>query len=111
MERPYGPDEASTLRPAVAQLGAATTDIYLNETTYWKNVPVGVWAFTLGGYPVMKKWLSYRESDILGRPLTADEVREVTDIARRIAAILLLQPQLDANYEAVSADTYSWLVP
>jgi hypothetical protein len=29
-------------------------------------------------------------------------------MARRIAAILLLQPALDANYEAVKASTWSW---
>jgi hypothetical protein len=27
---------------------------------------------------------------------------------RRIAAILLLEPALDANYERVKADTYAW---
>ncbi len=36
----------------------------------------------------MKKWLSYREAPILGRPLTIDEVREVQQMARRIAMIL-----------------------
>ncbi len=40
--------------------------------------------------------------------LTAEEVREVTNMARRIAAILLLQTALDANYRAVIADTYPW---
>ncbi|MCK4376154.1 MAG: hypothetical protein KAX19_12520 [Candidatus Brocadiae bacterium] len=28
--------------------------------------------------------------------------------ASRIAAILLLQPALDANYRAVKADSYTW---
>ena len=46
----------------------------------------------------MKKWLSYREHDLLGRPLTPDEAREVTHMARRLAAFLLLTPALDANY-------------
>jgi len=49
---------------------------------------------------VIKKWLSYREHDLLGRPLTPDEAREVTHMARRIAALILLQPALDQNYEA-----------
>jgi hypothetical protein len=42
------------------------------------------------------------------RSLTADEIRYVTEMARRIAAILLLQPALDANDRAVIADTYEW---
>jgi hypothetical protein len=29
-------------------------------------------------------------------------------VARRIAALFLLEPALDANYEAVRADIYEW---
>ncbi len=91
-----------------AFLGDRTLDIYLNESAYWKNVPLKVWEYTIGGYQVMKKWLSYREKEILKRSLKMEEVYEVRDMARRIAAILLLQPQLDANYEAVKKATYQW---
>ena len=59
----------------------------------------------MGGYQVMKKWLSYREQSLLGRALTPDEVREVMHMARRIAALILLQPELDRNYQAVKAAT------
>ena len=62
----------------------------------------------LRGYQVMKKWLSYREKKLLGRGLTQDEARYVSEVARRIAALLLLGPRLDANYEAVKAATYAW---
>ena len=37
-----------------------------------------------------------------------EEVREVTNTARRIAAILLLQPKLDENYRAVRGDAFDW---
>jgi hypothetical protein len=57
---------------------------------------------------VIKKWLSYRERPLLGRSLTVDEVREVSAMARRIAALLLLAPALDANYQAVKAATVDW---
>ncbi len=40
-----------------------------------------VWDYTIGGYQVIKKWLSYREHKLLGRPLTTDEAREVINIA------------------------------
>ena len=42
-------------------LGEETLDVYLNAGCYWKNVPRPAWEFTLGGYQVLKKWLSYRE--------------------------------------------------
>lgn len=37
-----------------------------------------------------------------------DAAREVQHIARRIVALLLLQPRLDANYRAITAETYAW---
>ena len=97
-----------TAEQALALLGATTFDVHLNDTAYWRNVPARVWHYTIGGYQVIKKWLSYRELELLGRPLHTEEVREVTGIARRIAAILLMEPALDANYRAVCQDTYAW---
>jgi hypothetical protein len=96
---------------AFARLGKTTCDAYLNESTLWKNVPERVWAYTIGGYQVMKKWLSYREQALLGRPLTNDEAREVMHMARRLAALTLLEPTLDANYKAVKKSTYDWPNP
>ncbi len=83
-------------------------DIYLNENTRWRNVPKAVWDYTIGGYQVIKKWLSYREKDLLGRGLTPDEVRYVTEMARRLAALIALQPALDDNYRSVIKTTYHW---
>jgi hypothetical protein len=84
---------------AFSLLGESTLDIYINDVVYWKNIPVKVWDYTIGGYQVIKKWLSYREADLLKRPLTPDEAREVMNMARRIAATILLQPALDENYQ------------
>jgi hypothetical protein len=82
-------------------LGNTTHDIYLNDIAYWKNIPDRMWHYTIGGYQVIKKWLSYREQELLERPLKLEEVTEVTQMARRIAAILLLEPELDVNYQTV----------
>ena len=112
IERAYTPEEQSALAAgaaafgldadtALACLGATTFDVYLNDVAFWRCVPSRVWAYTLGGYQVMKKWLSYRERNLLGRALTLAELTEVMHMARRIAALLLLQPALDANYRAV----------
>ncbi len=100
-----GKEEVPLLK---GDLGGSTHDIYLNDIAYWKNIPDRVWNYTIGGYQVIKKWLSYREQELLGRSLTQAEVMEVTNMARRIAAILLLEPALDANYEAVKQSTYQW---
>jgi hypothetical protein len=37
-----------------------------------------------------------------------DETREVTHMARRIAAIVLLSPALDANYLAIKQTVIAW---
>jgi len=108
-KREYSADELKTLDQSMQTLlGKTTRDIYLNDVAYWKNMPVRVWDYTIGGYQVIKKWLSYREETLLGRSLKSEEVREVSNMARRIAAILLLETQLDTNYEVIKQATYDW---
>ncbi|TGE20117.1 type ISP restriction/modification enzyme [Hymenobacter elongatus] len=75
-------------------------DIWLNDEACWAAVPAAVWATTLGGYPVLKKWLSYRAAPVLGRDLTMDEVQEFMRLVRRLAALLALSPSLNAAYNA-----------
>lgn len=109
IQRDYTPEERAALGgEAIACLGDTTFDIYLNDTAYWKNVPARVWTYTIGGYQVLKKWLSYRESKLLGRPLKLDEVQYVQEVVRRLAALCLLEPALDANYLAIKSHTYPW---
>jgi hypothetical protein len=83
-------------------LGDSAVDIYLNGDAFWSAVPINVWNYTLGGYQVLKKWLSYRELSLLDRPLSADEASYFAQVVRRITNILLLGPALDASYEAIA---------
>ena len=89
-ERPYTAEERAALGDAITTLGESTVDVYLNDRAYWRNVPINVWNYKLGGYQVLKKWLSYRESRVLGRPLLPEEVQHFTDVGRRIGGILSL---------------------
>ena len=45
--------------------------------------------------------MHYREAPLLGRPLRIDEVRYFAEVVRRITAILMLGPALDASYAAI----------
>lgn len=119
IERDYTPDERNAIEEgalkrglnpleAYTRLGHTTLDVWLNDVAYWGNIPVNVWGYYIGGYQVIKKWLSYREKALLGRGLSLDEARHVTDMARRLAAIRLMEPALDANYAAVKENTYDW---
>lgn len=87
-ERDYSAEERAALGASVDVLGGSTFDVYLNSRAYWRNVPAAVWTYKLGGYRVLKKWLSYREREILGRPLAEGEARHFSGMARRITALL-----------------------
>ncbi len=98
VERAYTPSERAALADAVPGCGPTTCDIHLNRNAFWRNVPAAVWTYKLGGYQVLKKWLSYRERGVLDRALTPQEVQRFTEIARRIAAILTTTP--DSTHQA-----------
>ena len=90
VERDYTAAERDALGDTVGVLGDCAVDVYLNEKALWSNVPAAVWDYKLGGYQVLKKWLSYREHKVLGRNLLLEEVQHLYETARRIAAILIL---------------------
>jgi hypothetical protein len=81
-ERPYTAAERETIESGAENRGRSADDALA----------------LLGGYQVIKKWLSYREQPLVGRALKPEEVREVTTIARRIPGILLTERELDAGY-------------
>ena len=94
VERPLTPEERAAMsghHGTLEPLGETTLDVYLNDRAFWRNVPLPVWRYKLGGYQVLKKWLSYRERGVLGRGLRAEEVLHFSDTARRVAGILGLQ--------------------
>ncbi|MXW16904.1 MAG: N-6 DNA methylase [Gemmatimonadetes bacterium] len=91
VERSYAPEETAAMRDAADVLGDRSLDVYLNGEAFWRNIPSPVWDYRLGGYQVLKKWLSYREQKVLGRRLRAEEVQHFADTARRIGALLMAQ--------------------
>ncbi len=88
VEREYTPDERAALGAAIPELGTKTLDVYLNDHAFWRNVPAAIWDYKLGGYQVLKKWLSYRERDVLGRALSPEEVLYFAEMTRRVAMIM-----------------------
>ncbi len=88
VERPYTAAESEAMGDSISALGDTTFDVYLNDRAYWRNVPANVWAYKLGGYQVLKKWLSYRERKVLGRSLKPEEVQRFAEVGRRIGGVL-----------------------
>jgi hypothetical protein len=109
--RDYSAEERRALGPLCDELGDPM-DVYLNDGTYWSCVPRKVWAFKIGGFQVLKKWLSYREHGsgppLLGRSLVTSEARCFTNIAQRLAMVAAMERSLDSNYENVLVDLMTW---
>ncbi len=102
-EREY---EEGEIGPAT--WGTTTGDLFINDNIFVRNVPAAVWRYELGGYPVLKKWLGYRQASRRnGRPLSLGEVTLFRSIVQRIAALLALRPQLDASYAAAVEDAWT----
>lgn len=89
--------------------GEVTGDLYLNEEVFLSHVPEEVWRYELGGYPVLKKWLGYRQAKRRkDSPLSLQEMDELRGIVHRIACLLTLRPLLDSAYDKASAN--AWLI-
>jgi hypothetical protein len=91
-----------------AAWGERTGDLFINNQVFFANVPEAVWAYQLGGYPVLKKWLGYRQADRQDdNPLTNDQRRWFRSMVQRIAAILALGEPLDRLYGDAAANAFT----
>ena len=99
----YISHQSSALSEVDFQSLGPPIDVMLNEFATWLAVPSNVWEYRIGGYQVVKKWLSYREESVLGRSLTKEEAREVTAIVRRIAS-----NELNSNYVLTKNSAFLW---
>jgi len=105
--RPFNTDETPPDDWA-DRWGERTGDLFINDTACFANVPEAVWNYQLGGYPVIKKWLGYRQANRSdGAPLSLDESKWLRQVIQRIAALLALGPALDALYEETAAAAFT----
>lgn len=93
---------------ALPAWGERTGDLYIADGIFFANVPEAVWRYELGGYPVLKKWLGYRQANRRdGEPLTTDERRWFRSMVQRIAALITIGAALDTLYSQASEDTFT----
>jgi Type ISP C-terminal specificity domain/N-6 DNA Methylase len=69
--------------------------ISINNTQCFKPVPDGVWAFRIGGYQVLDKYLKSRK----GRTLSLDEINHVAAIADSLAFTIEQMAEIDKAYK------------
>lgn len=78
-------------------------DVIWSGDGRWTNVAPLVWGFSVGGFQVLPKWLSYRVRDGLS-PTDRDAFRL---LCRRIAAIRALERRCDALFADAAASPLS----
>ena len=106
--RPFAVEDAPIDAWGADVWGERTGDLYINDDAFFAHVPEAVWTYQLGGYPVLKKWLGYRQADRRdGKPLTDDERKWFRQVIQRIAALLALGAELDDLYQRAAADAFT----
>ena len=70
--------------------------VWINEKQGFRPVPDDVWAFRIGGYQVLDKYLKSRK----GRALTLDEIRHVARICDALAFTIEQMAKIDKTYLA-----------
>ncbi len=66
--------------------------VTINKAQYFEGVPPEVWAFYVGGYQVLEKWLKDRRE----RVLTWDDIQHYQRIVVALAETIRLMEEIDA---------------
>ena len=73
----------------------------INREQYFDNIPEPLWAYRIGGYQVLDKWLKDRAE----RRLSPAEVKHYCRTATALAETMKVEERLGALYPRVEAET------
>jgi predicted helicase len=76
--------------------GDAGGRVFINREQYFEGVPPAVWAFEIGGYQVLHKWLKDRR----GRELSYDERDHYQQVVVALSETMRLMEEIDAAIPA-----------
>ena len=68
--------------------------VWINKTQRFAPIPAEVWAFHIGGYQVLDKYLKSRK----GRTLSLDEINHIGKVAETLAFTIAQMARIDAAY-------------
>ncbi|RTZ58624.1 MAG: hypothetical protein DSZ31_05470 [Gammaproteobacteria bacterium] len=71
--------------------------VYINKNQYFEPVSEEIWNYKIGGYQVLKKWLSYRK----GRKLTLEEIETFMKTVKALEETIKLQEKIDMETDFV----------
>ncbi|MEW6660119.1 MAG: type ISP restriction/modification enzyme [Thermodesulfobacteriota bacterium] len=70
--------------------------VYINPDQYFEGVPSDAWAFQVGGYQVLHKWLKDRK----GRQLSFDDLHHYQKVVKALTETIRLMAAIDAAIDA-----------
>ena len=73
-----------------------TQRLHINDTQYFDNVPPEAWAFKIGSYDVLEKYLSERKG--ITRSLTLDEIQHVPKIVNILVWTVKQMDKIEQNF-------------
>ena len=74
--------------------------MYINETQHFEGVEPEVWAYQIGGYQVLDKWLKDRK----GRTLNLDDITHYCRVVTALAKTIEIQREIDTLYFGIEKD-------
>jgi len=79
--------------------------VYINkDSQYFDGIPLEVWAYQIGGYQVLDKWLYDRRD----RRLSNIEIQHYCRVATALYSTIQLQKEIDEIYPAVEKGVITW---
>lgn len=79
----YRLEARATIGDALPALGEPSNDIYLNADANWSEVSTAVLNFRLCGNRMFKKWILYRDREILDCKILQEEARSQMNLTCR----------------------------
>jgi hypothetical protein len=86
---------------SLADVSGDVGKVFINATSGFANVHLGVWQHTIGGYQVLHKWLDDRRK--AGRSLSQDDITHWLRVYAALQATQKLMLQVDEAIEARAA--------
>jgi predicted helicase len=92
-----GDNRVAKNRAAGRTYDARNRRVYINKEQYFDRIGAGLWAYQIGGYQVLDKWLKDRAE----RRLSAEDVRHYCRIVGALSETLRAQRELTKLYPSV----------
>jgi hypothetical protein len=96
---------AEAVKTAVTVYDEQKKRIYINESKYFDPVSPEVWAYYIGGYQVLQKYLKDRKGGLM------DDPRHFCRIITALVITQEIQEQLDEIYPEIESDLLSEELP